>query len=85
MPSYGELLKLLTLLTYLCLLMVEIREAELVDDSELFIGPPPPAFVSEVESSNEAERFEEVPFCIYFTPYTFFYIFHSIYIFICHH
>ncbi|XP_027158436.1 uncharacterized protein LOC113760061 [Coffea eugenioides] len=38
----------------------ELREAELVDDSELFIGPPPPAFVSEVESSNEAERFEEI-------------------------
>ncbi|XP_071911928.1 uncharacterized protein [Coffea arabica] len=38
----------------------ELREAELVDDSELFIGPPPAAFVSEVESSNEAERFEEI-------------------------
>lgn len=40
--------------------MVELRDAELEDDSELFIGPPPPALVIEVESSNEAERFEEV-------------------------
>lgn len=36
------------------------REAELDDDSELFIGPAPPAMVSEAESANEAERFEEV-------------------------
>lgn len=36
------------------------REAELGGDSELFIGPPPPAMVKEAESSNEAERFEEV-------------------------
>jgi len=36
------------------------REAELDDDSELFIGPPPPAMVTEAESANEAERFEEV-------------------------
>ncbi|XP_027365342.1 uncharacterized protein LOC113872196 [Abrus precatorius] len=38
----------------------ELREAELDDDTELFIGPPPPAMVSEAESANEAERFEEV-------------------------
>ncbi|TKY51525.1 GPALPP motifs-containing protein 1 [Spatholobus suberectus] len=38
----------------------ELREAELDDDTELFIGPPPPAIVSEAESANEAERFEEV-------------------------
>ncbi|QCE07996.1 nucleolar and coiled-body phosphoprotein 1 [Vigna unguiculata] len=38
----------------------ELREAELDDDSELFIGPPPPAMVTEAESANEAERFEEV-------------------------
>ncbi|KAL2324722.1 hypothetical protein Fmac_023780 [Flemingia macrophylla] len=38
----------------------ELKEAELDDDSELFIGPPPPAMVSEAESANEAERFEEV-------------------------
>ncbi|XP_054786690.1 uncharacterized protein LOC129292962 [Prosopis cineraria] len=38
----------------------ELREAELVDDAELFIGPPPPAMVTEAESANEAERFEEV-------------------------
>ncbi|CAL5209285.1 unnamed protein product [Lathyrus oleraceus] len=35
-------------------------EAELDDDTELFVGPPPPAMVSEAESANEAERFEEV-------------------------
>ncbi|XP_039116406.1 LOW QUALITY PROTEIN: uncharacterized protein LOC120251818 [Dioscorea cayenensis subsp. rotundata] len=34
-----------------------LREAE-VDD--LFIGPPPPTIVAEAESTNEAERFEEV-------------------------
>ncbi|GMH21798.1 hypothetical protein Nepgr_023640 [Nepenthes gracilis] len=38
----------------------ELREAELEQDNELFIGPPPPAMVTEVESANEAERFEEV-------------------------
>ncbi|KAF5742593.1 hypothetical protein HS088_TW09G00644 [Tripterygium wilfordii] len=38
----------------------ELREAELEEDSELFIGPPPPAMVAEAESANEAERFEEV-------------------------
>lgn len=37
-----------------------IRDADLEDDGELLIGPPPPAVVSEAESSNEAERFEEV-------------------------
>ncbi|KAG6527644.1 hypothetical protein ZIOFF_009770 [Zingiber officinale] len=36
------------------------REAELDIDSELLIGPPPPAIVSEAASANEAERFEEV-------------------------
>ncbi|CAL5348274.1 unnamed protein product [Camellia sinensis] len=38
----------------------ELREAEVVDDNEVFIGPPPPAVVTEAESANEAERFEEV-------------------------
>jgi hypothetical protein len=38
----------------------ELREAELEEDSEYFIGPAPPAVVAEVASSNEAERFEEV-------------------------
>ncbi|XP_019453044.1 PREDICTED: uncharacterized protein LOC109354778 [Lupinus angustifolius] len=38
----------------------ELKEAELDDDTELFIGPAPPAMVSEAESANEAERFEEV-------------------------
>ncbi|KAA8538624.1 hypothetical protein F0562_028182 [Nyssa sinensis] len=38
----------------------ELREAELDEDSEVFIGPPPPAVVTEAESANEAERFEEV-------------------------
>lgn len=37
-----------------------LSEAELADDDELFIGPPPPAMVTESESANEAERFEEV-------------------------
>uniref|UniRef100_A0A7N0UBN0 J domain-containing protein n=1 Tax=Kalanchoe fedtschenkoi TaxID=63787 RepID=A0A7N0UBN0_KALFE len=38
----------------------ELREAELEGDDGLFIGPPPPAVVSEAESANDAERFEEV-------------------------
>ncbi|XP_051139807.1 uncharacterized protein LOC127257431 [Andrographis paniculata] len=38
----------------------ELREAEVDGDDELFIGPPPPAVVKEAESSNEAERFEEI-------------------------
>lgn len=38
----------------------ELKDAELDDDTELFVGPPPPAMVSEAESANEAERFEEV-------------------------
>ncbi|KAG5575651.1 hypothetical protein H5410_055785 [Solanum commersonii] len=38
----------------------ELRNVELEEDTELFIGPPPPALVTEVESANEAERFEEV-------------------------
>lgn len=36
------------------------RDVELEEDTELFVGPPPPALVTEVESANEAERFEEV-------------------------
>lgn len=38
----------------------ELREVELEEEAELFIGPPPPAMVKEAESANEAERFEEV-------------------------
>ncbi|KAK8958613.1 hypothetical protein KSP40_PGU017413 [Platanthera guangdongensis] len=38
----------------------EFRDADLKADNDLFIGPPPPAMVAEVESTNEAERFEEV-------------------------
>ncbi|KAL3812913.1 hypothetical protein ACJIZ3_014181 [Penstemon smallii] len=38
----------------------ELREAELDEDTGLFIGPPPPAVVKEAESANEAERFEEI-------------------------
>jgi curved DNA-binding protein CbpA len=38
----------------------ELREAEVEEDNEVFIGPPPPAVVTEAESANEAERFEEV-------------------------
>lgn len=45
---------------YLFFLLYIFREAELEEDSELFIGPPPPAVVTEAESTNEAERFEEV-------------------------
>lgn len=30
------------------------------EDAEIFVGPPPPAMVTEAESANEAERFEEV-------------------------
>uniref|UniRef100_M1BCQ6 L19 ribosomal protein n=1 Tax=Solanum tuberosum TaxID=4113 RepID=M1BCQ6_SOLTU len=37
-------------------------QAELNEDTDLFIGPPPPppALVTEVESANEIECFEEV-------------------------
>lgn len=38
----------------------ELSEAELEEDTEMFIGPPPPALVAEAASANEAERFEEV-------------------------
>ncbi|EPS73281.1 hypothetical protein M569_01475, partial [Genlisea aurea] len=38
----------------------ESREAELDGDDEFFIGPPPPAVVTEAASANEAERFEEI-------------------------
>ncbi|GAB2251938.1 hypothetical protein Droror1_Dr00004785 [Drosera rotundifolia] len=38
----------------------ELRDAELEEDDGFFIGPPPPAVVAEAESSNEAERFEEI-------------------------
>ncbi|KAG5540154.1 hypothetical protein RHGRI_020401 [Rhododendron griersonianum] len=38
----------------------ELREVEAEEDNELFVGPPPPAVVTEAESANEAERFEEV-------------------------
>ncbi|KAI6689659.1 hypothetical protein NL676_026487 [Syzygium grande] len=38
----------------------ELRDAELEEDTELFIGPAPPAVVAEAETANEAERFEEV-------------------------
>lgn len=37
-----------------------LRDAELEEDTELFIGPAPPAVVAEAETANEAERFEEV-------------------------
>ncbi|KAM1221305.1 hypothetical protein EV1_009122 [Malus domestica] len=42
----------------------ELREAELEEDSEYFIGPPPPAVVAETESANEAERFEEAAYAM---------------------
>ncbi|KAB1220665.1 hypothetical protein CJ030_MR3G009385 [Morella rubra] len=42
----------------------ELREAELEEDDEIFIGPPPPALVIEAASANEAERFEEMCFSI---------------------
>lgn len=45
---------------YLFFLLYMFREAELEQDNGLFIGPPPPAVVTEAESTNEAERFEEV-------------------------
>lgn len=38
----------------------ELRDAEVEEDSEIFIGPAPPAAIAEAESANEAERFEEV-------------------------
>ena len=37
------------------------------EDTEVFIGPPPPAMVKEAESANEAERFEEVSINLSFT------------------
>ncbi|KAM1806009.1 hypothetical protein ACFX11_029204 [Malus domestica] len=42
----------------------ELRETELEEDSEYFIGPPPPAVVAETESANEAERFEEAAYAL---------------------
>ncbi|KAM1110490.1 hypothetical protein ACFX19_009876 [Malus domestica] len=42
----------------------ELRETELEEDSEYFIGPPPPAMVAETESANEAERFEEAAYAL---------------------
>ncbi|CAA3012927.1 Hypothetical predicted protein [Olea europaea subsp. europaea] len=56
MPS-AELLSVAAKLTEA---EAELREAELDEDTELFIGPPPPAVVTEAESANEAERFEEI-------------------------
>ncbi|XP_042461706.1 uncharacterized protein LOC122045523 [Zingiber officinale] len=56
MPSREVLAAAAELTEAECLL----REAELDIDSELLIGPPPPAIVSEAASANEAERFEEV-------------------------
>lgn len=38
----------------------EFRDADFKANNDLFIGPPPPAMIAEVESTNEAERFEEV-------------------------
>lgn len=38
----------------------ELREVEVEEDMDLFIGPAPPAMVTEAASVNEAERFEEV-------------------------
>ncbi|KAL9245490.1 hypothetical protein vseg_019136 [Gypsophila vaccaria] len=38
----------------------ELREAELDQGDGVFVGPPPPALVTEAASTNEAERFEEV-------------------------
>ncbi|KAL6512106.1 hypothetical protein OROGR_021703 [Orobanche gracilis] len=38
----------------------ELREAEVDEDDQSFIGPPPPAVVRDAESANEAERFEEI-------------------------
>lgn len=37
-----------------------LRDADVEADDGLLIGPPPPSMVAEVESANEAERFEEV-------------------------
>ncbi|KAJ6877922.1 hypothetical protein NC651_030614 [Populus alba x Populus x berolinensis] len=36
------------------------EEEELEEDTELLIGPAPPAIVAEAASANEAERLEEV-------------------------
>ncbi|MFS7900884.1 hypothetical protein Hanom_Chr00s148048g01821111 [Helianthus anomalus] len=38
----------------------ELREAEIGEDDELFIEPPPLAAVNEAASANDTERFEEV-------------------------
>ncbi|XP_048497401.1 uncharacterized protein LOC104890009 isoform X2 [Beta vulgaris subsp. vulgaris] len=56
MPS-AELLAAAAKLTQAA---AELRDAEFDDDGGIFIGPPPPALVTEAESANEAERFEEV-------------------------
>ncbi|CAA6661270.1 unnamed protein product [Spirodela intermedia] len=61
MPS-AELLAAAAALTEAATAM---RDADLEDDGELLIGPPPPAVVSEVESANEAERFEELSLMVH--------------------
>ena len=49
----------------------ELRDAELDDDGGIFIGPPPPALVTEAESANESERFEEVCTIVYHPLFSF--------------
>lgn len=47
-------------LILLVMFINSFRDAELEHDDGYFIGPPPPALVTEVASTNDAERFEEV-------------------------
>ncbi|KAG5628817.1 hypothetical protein H5410_000534 [Solanum commersonii] len=56
MPS-AELLAAATKLTEA---QDELWDVEMEEDTDLFIGPPPPALITEVESANEIEHFEEV-------------------------
>jgi hypothetical protein len=61
----------------------------LEEDTELFIGPAPPAVVAEAASANEAERFEEVlavmhdAICVIFNLF-FSYVRHLTFIFQCY-
>lgn len=50
-----------------CSLMTKPRDVEMDGEGEVFIGPPPPAVIKEAESANEAERFEEVHYYLFYT------------------
>lgn len=58
---------LLNVAGFECSLMTKPRDVEMDGEGEVFIGPPPPAVIKEAESANEAERFEEVHYYLFYT------------------